>query len=370
MSIDELARALARRANPPRRSRQYVDRAAGLERGMQAARALGLDADDLDAACQPRRDAGDQPAAADRHQHGVERSRRAGPLPTRAPTVPCPAMRLGGVEGMHRAARRSRRRRRRRPPARRHSARRRPRPRRRALGCARSSRARKSPARRCAPCGRAAAPHRRPPRRDCRPRPPRRPPPAPSRDSRLLKAPRVLNEPACCRNSSLKSPARPGRRARRLPARRAADMGADALMRGGDLGAGHGQAEAWWTSGGSFHRSGPIFRLDRMSCRTRHERAPRPFRHESPSAGRAHRARASRERLRASPRAIRRATTTQAQASSRSSAAAPARRGLRRIRAGSPRLHEQVAALGHASRPWRATSPSWAARAAGRRSSP
>ena len=72
MSKDELAGVA--RAERIRRDAldRHVDRTAGLERGMQAARAFRLDADDLDAAPVPGRDAGDQPAAADRDQHGVE----------------------------------------------------------------------------------------------------------------------------------------------------------------------------------------------------------------------------------------------------------------------------------------------------------
>ena len=54
------------------------------------------------------------------------------------------------------------------------------------------------------------APHRRPRRRDCRPMPRRRRPAAPSRVSRLAKAPRGLNEPVCCRNSSLSDERRAG----------------------------------------------------------------------------------------------------------------------------------------------------------------
>ena len=50
-----------------------VDRAAGFERRMQRARTFRLDADDLDPSGEPGGDAGDQPAAADRDEHRVER---------------------------------------------------------------------------------------------------------------------------------------------------------------------------------------------------------------------------------------------------------------------------------------------------------
>ena len=66
---------------------------------MQRARALRLDADHLDAAAVPRRDAGDQPAAADRDQNGVELGRILFPFePDRA----LAGDRLGRVIGVHR----------------------------------------------------------------------------------------------------------------------------------------------------------------------------------------------------------------------------------------------------------------------------
>ena len=71
----------------------------GFERGMQAARAFRLDADDLHAAAVPGRDPGDQSAAADRDQHGVEVGRILLPF---EPDGALPGDRLGGVIGMHR----------------------------------------------------------------------------------------------------------------------------------------------------------------------------------------------------------------------------------------------------------------------------
>src|SRR5205814_446314 len=51
---------------------RHVDRAASLERGMQGTRTIGLDTDDLHATRKPCGNPGDQSAATDRHQHGIE----------------------------------------------------------------------------------------------------------------------------------------------------------------------------------------------------------------------------------------------------------------------------------------------------------
>ena len=74
-------------ADPPRRervrrdaARGSVDRPARLEGLRQCGRQLGLDADDPSVARVPAGHAADQPAAADRHQHRVERGRLSGEL--------------------------------------------------------------------------------------------------------------------------------------------------------------------------------------------------------------------------------------------------------------------------------------------------
>ena len=58
--------------------------------------------------------------------------------------------------------------------------------------------------------------------------------------------------------------------------------------------------QAWWTSGGSFHRSGPTFRLDRMPCHPPRTHTA-SFRHELPSAAHVHRALAPPENFDARP---------------------------------------------------------------------
>ncbi len=52
-----------------------IDRPAGLQRRMERARTLGLDADHLHLAAEPDRHARDEPAAAGRHQHRIEPAR-------------------------------------------------------------------------------------------------------------------------------------------------------------------------------------------------------------------------------------------------------------------------------------------------------
>ena len=179
----------------------------------------------------PGGDAADQPAAADRDEQRVE-SRRLAP---RARSRPCPG-RAGSRAG------------RRRGPAARRCARaksslarqrigvdaRRRRPvRRRSRGCASIFAGAETSARRSSRACRAASRHRRPRRRGCRPMPRRPRPPAPGAISRLAKAPRGLNEPVCCRNSSFRTSGAPGFDADAEIAgidaddRRAPDIGAD-----------------------------------------------------------------------------------------------------------------------------------------------
>ena len=63
-----------------------VDRRPGLERRVQRRTGLGLDAHDADVPAEPRRDPGDQPAAADGDQDGVGVGDLLGELePDRAP---------------------------------------------------------------------------------------------------------------------------------------------------------------------------------------------------------------------------------------------------------------------------------------------
>ena len=206
-----------------------VDRPARGEGSVQGPRALRLDADDADAARKPARDAGDQPAAADRDEDRVEG--RAVLLPFEADGALARDRRLG-VEGMH--AQRA---------ALRHVG---------VAGLLRIGvagaadddlgpvraddrdlrRARDLAARRCAPGCRAGPPPGRPRRRDCRPRRPRRRRRERAGDRSVLKAPRALKEPACCRNSSFRLtgpswPKAPGT----VQERRAPDMGRDARMR-------------------------------------------------------------------------------------------------------------------------------------------
>ena len=131
-------------------------------------------------------------------------------------------------------------------------------------------------------------------------------------------------------------------------------------MGGGDIVAGHGQAgRRAWTSE-ALPQSGPTFRPQcALSPATNADLRARsgPDGHEQPVRVALRRV----GKLRCSPARCRRAATAQAQASSKSSAAAPRGGACARSSAGSPAGMQQGAALGHAVRPCGATSPSWAA---------
>src|SRR5205807_673264 len=66
-------------------ARRCVDGPAGFERVVQRRRAVRFDGDDADAACVPRGDAADEPAAADGDEHRVEIGRLALELETQRP---------------------------------------------------------------------------------------------------------------------------------------------------------------------------------------------------------------------------------------------------------------------------------------------
>src|SRR5437763_16236566 len=66
---------------------------------MQAARAFGLDTDDLHAPRIPGRDAGDEPSPADRDQYGIELRRVVFPL---EPDAALTGDRLSGIIGVDR----------------------------------------------------------------------------------------------------------------------------------------------------------------------------------------------------------------------------------------------------------------------------